>query len=169
MHGQGGAEVRPGRGGISERGRERAEVMVDGGVIGRAAAHDNMGSGVRAEPLVDPAPLGIRARHREDDGRRGEGFQAVHVVMSSTLKSPSTAAAAAASPRAAKGQALSTGNIGHSGSAGSISIDGSFTPNAASALREVKKQPAASGSPMARPSFQRRSPSRADSSARPTS
>ncbi len=93
----------------------------------------------------------------------------VHVAMSSTLKSPSTEAAAAASPRAAKGQALSTGNMGHSGSAASISIDGASTPKAASALREVKKQPMASGSPMARPSSSACSPSRADSSARPAS
>ena len=65
VHGQGGAEVRPGRDGISERGGEGAEVVVDGGVVGGAATHDHVGSGVRAEPLVQPAPLGIRARHRE--------------------------------------------------------------------------------------------------------
>ena len=91
------------------------------------------------------------------------------MVISSTLKSPSAAAAAAASPRAAKGQALKTGNIGHSGSAASISIDGPSTPKAASAAREVQKQPMASGSPMARPSSSACSPSRADSSARPAS
>ena len=89
--------------------------------------------------------------------------------MSSTLKSPSAAAAAAASPRAAKGQARKTGSIGHSGSEASSSIGGPLTPRAVSAAREVQKQPTASGSPMASPSSSACSPSRADSSARPAS
>ena len=54
------------------------------------------------------------------------------MVMSSTLKSPSAAAAAAASPRAAYGQALSTGNIGQSGSEVSMPLAGSRTPRATS-------------------------------------
>ena len=46
---------------------------------------------------------------------------------------------------------------------------GSRTPRATSDKREVKKQPAASGSPMARPSSSACSPSRAASSPRPAS
>jgi hypothetical protein len=76
VHGQGGPEVRLGGGGVAERGRERAEVVVDGGVVGRAATHDHVGSGVRPQPFVHPSPLGVRARGREHDGRRGERFRA---------------------------------------------------------------------------------------------
>jgi hypothetical protein len=68
--------VRFGGGSIPERGRECAEVVVDGSVVGGAAADDHVGPGVRAELLVDPRPLGVRARHREHDGRRSERFEA---------------------------------------------------------------------------------------------
>ena len=44
VHGEGSAEVLLGRRGVPERGRQRAEVVVDGGVVGSAAPHDHMGS-----------------------------------------------------------------------------------------------------------------------------
>ena len=47
VHRQSGAVVRFGGGRVAERGGECAEVVVDGGVVGGAAADDHVGAGVR--------------------------------------------------------------------------------------------------------------------------
>jgi hypothetical protein len=65
-----------GAGGVAERSRQRAEVMVDCCVVGGAPGNHDVGARPGAESLVHPGPLGGAAGYREDNRRRGQAFRA---------------------------------------------------------------------------------------------
>ena len=75
VHGDRAAQVDVGVGVVAHGGGEHAEVVVDGGVVGRASGDDDVGAGVRAQLLVGPPALFRGPDGGEDDGGHGQGLE----------------------------------------------------------------------------------------------